>query len=429
MKRLPDIHAWRRLLVGQLALLSALLPIFLPIDLHAQLPPPISIDLRFRLYGRDAKPVKEKEYTVFGLRNHVRWMGDGKAETTVDGADLHVTFNAYDPSRERARFGIVHAGDTMHVASSVSLDSLPFMPGMYVIPNGFDLLLNEVRTGRARVVPGWPELRVESLDSLPPNLGITDQPMLRFVSGELHPGEPTTYGYGIAAANVIPGTNVIVMAYQGRPGERHILFSSDSCESWPTRREPPADEGYFIGVKFVDLERGWVQLLNKRNEIRYSMTTDHGRNWMTSDYPPSWARDDASGYSPYGRELPRSHSLDGSTRFDVLWDQSTTCTLTGTTDGGRTWETLFSAPSNRPGVLRFLNDRVGVLLLSRAIFLTRDAGATWRFVPMLAGRGPLTRDFSDPEARTLFDDFFFINEGAICVVGPTAIWWMNLPPV
>jgi hypothetical protein len=451
---ITELPTMKHLLVTLLLLVSASL--IAPAQYVG--PPPRT--LMFRLYGRGARPITEKDSAY---RVSVQ-LWDPYSDTTVlkkyempftrSSDSLRFTTRGQFEAGGYYVMRIDSQGRSMNVLLANGPESLEFVPGDYLVSALYQPLFAMRKGKGVDVVPKFTDFKVGSLedvllkrhpqDTEPTPMSIPCRQM-NGNAGVLAGEDPEQTRMNITNIALVPNGAGVIAAVQHGEWERRATLArtTDRGTSWKSLPYPfPKDT--ILALSFSSSRDGIIYGMNEKLDRVVSITTNGGQSWKRGEVPADFdseverlapnadriridsmtifrlVRESAENIRLMGYSVRRPSATDPPTFSETLeawknralekkphlWD------LLKSSNGGATWDTLLSGSNEAVERIRFFDKSHGVLMTNEYMMITRDQGRSWRYQPFTGAWGGAQG--AGPCGPFILQDFIFVDERTLC---------------
>lgn len=392
--------------------------------LHAQYVGPSHRSLKFRIYGKNAKPVNEKnkEYKSSVSFEEGRQERENRCSSRFEGDTLNVGVTEMFETQRPVKLEVSHGSETMVVESAGDIDSLPFTGGQYFIPRAFSPLF----AGKALQ-----------------NLKITNRGLSNFKAG-IRPAAVTNLNSALKlTGRFVDGyyyskkdkTLILLEQPTGEGGVLSYRFAMSNTDGLQWRYVSVSGLGNKELVKQVIASSGHRYLLAERKETNKDILTKvvpSNQFYIDVSLIMKW---DLQGNVHLDSVLTglKIYSLQFiSELVGFALGQSTklTSNFYRTLDGGRTWEQMYNSIKIDDGKIIYFSDAQHGILSGKGqegwhYFKTSDAGRSWeKYVPPIRSLEDSKNDETViDKAHSLYYDWK--NSGVVLISGDKTVYKPN----
>lgn len=353
------------------SLLFAVSVLFCQCIAMAQYVGPVHRTLQFRIYGKDAKPVTQKDHKVSARLENAdeydanHWSKhDNQFKTSWDGGVFSATVTEPYPTDRHVVLKIEKDGEVMEVDSRVSIDSVPFEPGVYEIPWKYEELF------RLKAQPGASIINQDLL--------LFEQGSEEYRSWELPVQRVTKCAM---AHNLdVRGDDIFAMCNYETDEGKFLLSSKDGGETWSP--VPAMEEG----KRSVE----YAHIPGHMSRVVSFLGSDNGRSGPYKAY--SMTLDNKSVLKPEAEVdsmLTRMgaytmHFINEQIGFALGSQGGGEHQFYRTLDGGETWQLHYSGITGRSmRVLWFRDSLHGYIMETHryqpaTYYYTYNGGKHWK---------------------------------------------------
>jgi hypothetical protein len=383
--------------------------------------------LRFTLYGKDAKPISEKndDYKV-EIKNSET--DSWKEWNNRYGDSLSFCLKAgRNHSEKISELKITYLNsDSMRIKMGCYLDSIKFQSGNYFIPLQYSCLFKFNKAPNVRIHPeSLKDFKVDNFSSKP-NVKVISCENIHFTTSDfglgLNKQNIETYIYDL---QIIPGSKIIMALVETGGGPKSLIMQSkDLGKSWQRINYPPGHK--LKSFAFKDSLVGWVYGWDENDITFYGETKDGGNSWKKLDSK----RDKLPPVDMNEKVYTNKLFLNKYDGFKIEPNEPFRNSLYKTSDGGASWEFILSDDNWDMVAVDFLNEKKGAILGKNCLFITGDLGKNWEYIPFTIYKYyNYCHDCNDDTTcRTPeFKNFYFLNENTLCVYGELGVVIVSLP--